>query len=132
VGGRRLTGGSYPPVSPLVAGLTCRCPRCGRGRLFAGFLSVADRCQVCGLDLRTQDTGDGPAVFVIMALGFVVVAAALWLELAFKPPLWLHLVIWLPVTVAGALALLRPFKAVLIALHFRHGLMQPPDHRAGD
>jgi uncharacterized protein (DUF983 family) len=109
-----------PPVSPFSAGLRCRCPRCGQGPLFAGLLDVRERCAVCGLDLRAQDSGDGPAVFVILVLGFVVVALALTVEAKFEPPLWVHAVLWSVVIVVGALALLRPFKATLIALQYQH------------
>ena len=75
----------HPTVSPLAAGLGCKCPRCGRGRLFAGLLKVREQCEVCGLDLARHDSGDGPAVFVILILGFVVVGLALWLELRYEP-----------------------------------------------
>lgn len=110
----------FPPVSPLRAGLTCRCPRCRQGRLFNGFLTVAPRCGTCDLDFGSADSGDGPAVFVVLILGVLVVGGALAVEMAFTPPLWLHMVVWLPVATAGALALLRPFKGVLIALQFHH------------
>lgn len=110
----------YPPVSPFAAGLACKCPRCGRGRLYSGLLKVAERCEACGLDLAKQDSGDGPAVFVILILGFVVVGLALWVELAYEPPFWVHAVLWVPLILGGALVLLRPFKATLIALQFRH------------
>jgi len=112
-----------PPgaVSPWSAGLRCRCPRCGDGALFAGVLpEVRERCESCGLDLRAQDSGDGPAVFVILILGALIVAGAFTLEKIAAPSLWLHLAIWLPATVIGAIALLRPFKATLIALQYRH------------
>lgn len=75
---------------------------------------------MCDLDLRAQDSGDGPAVFVILILGFVVVALALMVEAKFEPPLWVHAALWSIVIVVGALALLRPFKATLIALQFKH------------
>lgn len=110
----------HDPVSPFAAGLACRCPRCGRGKLFDGYLTVADRCSVCDLDLRQADSGDGPAVFLIFILGAVVVPLALWVETVFTPPLWLHAILWSLVVLGGALALLRPFKATLIALQFRH------------
>ena len=110
----------YPPVSPFAAGLACRCPRCGRGRLFAGLLNVAPRCEACGLDLAQHDSGDGPAVFVILILGFIVVGLALWVELAYEPPFWVHAALWAPLILVGALLLLRPFKATLIALQYRH------------
>lgn len=107
-------------VSPVSAGLRCRCPRCGEGALFTGLLTVRERCGACGLDLRGQDSGDGPAVFVVLILGALVVAAALLVEVNLAPPLWLHALIWPGLIFAGAIAMLRPFKAVLIALQYRH------------
>lgn len=106
--------------SPLRAGLLCRCPNCGKGDLFKGFLTVVERCEACGADLRAHDTGDGPAVFIILILGFLVVGAALAVEMAYAPPLWVHALVWPPLVLAGSLGLLRPFKGVLIALAFRH------------
>lgn len=111
---------AYPPVSPFAAGIACRCPRCGAGPLFRGFLTVAPRCGRCELDLSSQDSGDGPAVLIILLLGFVVVGLALSLEAVFAPPLWLHAVLWPPLILGGSLAMLRPLKATMIALQFRH------------
>lgn len=110
----------YPNLSPFSTGLACRCPRCGKGPLFDGFLTVAERCTACGLDLRKADSGDGPAVFIIFILGFLVVPLALLVESSFTPPMWVHLAIWPVVIVGGALALLRPMKGVMIALQYRH------------
>jgi uncharacterized protein (DUF983 family) len=107
-------------VSLLTAALLCRCPRCGEGRLFDGLLTVASRCSACGLDLAAQDAGDGPAVFVILILGAIVVGLAFWVEVKFAPPLWVHVVLWLPVTLGGAILMLRPLKAWLIAMQYRH------------
>ncbi|EKE75805.1 hypothetical protein P24_09631 [Oceanibaculum indicum P24] len=84
------------------------------------MLQVAERCEVCGLDLSNHDSGDGPAVFVIFALGIIVVPLALWVETVFQPPLWLHAVLWSLVILAGALGLLRLFKGVLVALQYKH------------
>jgi len=106
--------------SPFATGLACKCPRCGRGRLFASFLTVAERCTVCNLDLKKADSADGPAVFIIFILGFLVVPAAFWVEFRFEPPMWLHLTIWPPVILGGALGLLRPMKGIMIALQYRH------------
>jgi uncharacterized protein (DUF983 family) len=114
---------NVPPIhatSWAAAGLRCRCPRCGEGALYDGLLAVRDRCAACGLDLKAQDAGDGPAVFVILVLGFIVVGAALIVEVKFSPPLWVHALLWPGVIIAGALLLLRVFKATLIALQFRH------------
>jgi uncharacterized protein (DUF983 family) len=112
--------GYTPRRSALATGLACRCPRCGRGALYSGFLTVAERCGECGLDLRKADSGDGPAVFVIFILGFLVVPLALWVEAQFAPPMWLHVVLWPPLILGGSLGLLRPMKGVLIALQYRH------------
>ncbi|MFI4987213.1 MAG: DUF983 domain-containing protein, partial [Alphaproteobacteria bacterium] len=77
-------------MSPLRSGLACRCPACGTGPLFEGFLTVAPRCAVCGFDFSAEDSGDGPAVFIILILGFVVMALALVVEVNYAPPLWVH------------------------------------------
>ena len=111
----------------MLAGLACRCPNCGEGPLFDGFLKVADRCEACGFDLKRADSGDGPAVFVILIGGFLVCFAALFTEVAFHPPIWLHLVLWLPLSAIVCLGLLRPFKGVLIALQFHHRARQAGD-----
>ncbi|HXP13226.1 MAG TPA: DUF983 domain-containing protein [Stellaceae bacterium] len=103
-----------------MAAFACRCPRCGRGKLFDGLLKVASRCSVCGLDLAAEDAGDGPAVFVVLILGALVVLGAILLEILFSPPLWVQLALWTPVTLAGSILLLRPMKAGLIALQYRH------------
>lgn len=110
----------YPQKSPWLTGIACRCPRCGDGRLFAKYLVVANDCSNCGLDFRNVDPGDGPAVFIIFVVGFIVVAAALWTEVTFQPPYWLHLTMWLPAVLVGSLGLLPPFKAILIGLEFKH------------
>lgn len=110
----------YPPVSTLSAALFCRCPRCGKGELYSGLLTVAPSCGICGLDLRAQEAGDGPAAFVVLILGAVVVALAIAVEIAFAPPLWVHIALWTPVILGGSITLLRPLKAGLIALQYRH------------
>jgi uncharacterized protein (DUF983 family) len=110
----------YPPLSPVSTGLRCRCPRCGEAPLFSGLLTVRPTCPACGLDYAKVDSGDGPAVFVILILGFIVVGLALWLELKYEPPMWVHMVLWVPLILGGSIAMLRPFKAILIALQFRH------------
>jgi uncharacterized protein (DUF983 family) len=106
--------------SPLVAALTCRCPQCGQGKLFQGFLTLRPRCDACGLDYSFIDAGDGPAVFVILGAGFIVVFAALIVEVLYEPPFWLHAVLWLPLILLTTLLPLRWIKALLIALQYRH------------
>ena len=110
----------WPPVEPVGAGLRGRCPRCGEGRLFAGFLSLKQCCGVCGLDYSFADSGDGPAAFVILIVGFVVVGLALWLEVTANPPLWLHLLLWIPLALLLSLVALRLIKGVLITLQYRN------------
>ncbi|HEY3916968.1 MAG TPA: DUF983 domain-containing protein [Stellaceae bacterium] len=107
-------------VSVLGAALRCRCPRCGKGKLYDGLLAVAPRCSACGLDLAAQDAGDGPAAFVVLILGAIVVGLAILVEIEFAPPFWVHIVLWTPVVIGGAIALLRPFKAWLIAMQYRY------------
>jgi uncharacterized protein (DUF983 family) len=111
---------AYGP-SPIVTGLACKCPACGKGRLFDGYLTVVERCEVCGAELRSRSSGDGPAVFVIFALGVVLSVLAWIVEATFSPPAWVHAVVWSVAVVAGTLALLRPFKGVVVALEYRHG-----------
>ena len=108
------------PRNPVLAGLACRCPACGQGRLFDGFLTLEPRCDVCGLDYAFIDAGDGPAVFVILIAGFVVVAAALVVEVVYQPPFWLHAVLWGPLILLTTLAPLRSMKGVLVALQYHH------------
>ena len=107
-------------ASTLAAGLAGRCPACGRGKLFSGYLTLAPRCNVCGLDYSFAEAGDGPAVFVILVTGFIVVGAALYVEMAYAPPYWLHAVIWGPLAILLPLLLLRSFKGVLVALQYKH------------
>ena len=104
----------WPPVDPVRAGLSGRCPHCGQGHLFTGFLSVASSCGVCGLDYGFADSGDGPAVFVILLIGFVVVGLALWMEVSLNPPLWIHFLLWVPLILMLAPLSLRLMKGLLI------------------
>lgn len=103
-----------------MAGLKGLCPRCGKGHLFEGFLKVRPKCEVCGLDLAFADSGDGPAFFVMSIVGIVVVGLALWVEFAYSPPIWLHLVVWSALSVILSLALVRPSKGILVALQYHH------------
>ena len=106
--------------STILAGILGRCPSCHRGKLYSGYLALAPGCNVCGLDYRFADSGDGPAVFVILVTGFIVVGAALIVEILYSPPYWLHAALWGPLAIILPLVLLRSFKGVLIALQFRH------------
>jgi uncharacterized protein (DUF983 family) len=110
--------------SPFLTGLKCRCPRCGQGPLFTGFLKVAPSCTACGLDLAFADSGDGPAIFIIFAVSPVIVLLAVITEALFHPHPMVHLALWIPGTIILCLALLRPFKGVLIALQYKHDAHQ--------
>ena len=106
--------------SLFVTGMRCRCPRCGNGALFSGYLQVAERCEACDLDYGFADSGDGPAVFIILIAGLVIVAAAMAVEIIYQPPYWVHAVIWIPASFILCLAMLRPLKSLMLALQYKH------------
>jgi uncharacterized protein (DUF983 family) len=106
--------------SIVQAGLKGLCPRCGAPTLFAGMLRFADRCSACGLDIGKFNVGDGPAAFLTLILGTVVTIMAITLELTLSPPLWLHMLIWIPVTLAGVIGSLRLAKAALLSAEYRN------------
>jgi uncharacterized protein (DUF983 family) len=99
--------------------------------LFDGILQVAPRCSVCGLDFSGHDAGDGPAVFVIFILGFGIVGLAAAVEYAFEPPLWLHIIAWLPLTLGLSVLLLRPLKGLTIATQYRFRAVDEPEQPGG-
>ena len=107
-------------VSPGYTGLLARCPQCGKGRLFKNVLELRDICENCDLDYRFINTGDGPAVFAIFILGFLVLGLALYVEFTYEPAVWVHVFLWGALTPLFALGLLRFLKALLIALQFKH------------
>jgi uncharacterized protein (DUF983 family) len=117
--------------SPFAAGLACRCPACGKGALFDGLLSLRQRCSACGLDYTFADAGDGPAVFVILLAGFVVVALALVVEVMYQPPFIIHAALWGPLIVLATLAPLRLVKGLLIALQYHHDAAEARIDRGG-
>jgi len=104
----------------VLSGLTGRCPRCRQGKMFSGLLTLRRKCEVCGLDYSFADAGDGPAIFVILLSGFIVVGAALIVEVKYQPPFWLHAVLWLPLILLVTLAPLRMIKGLLISLQYHH------------
>ena len=111
-------------VNPLLAGLQCRCPNCGEGPLFSGFLKVSNRCEACGHDLSKADSGDGPVVFILLIVGAIGCFGLLFMEVAFHPPVWLEIIVVLPAVALMTLAALRPFKATFIALQFHNRASQ--------
>jgi len=111
---------TYPTQSSLKVGLRNTCPRCGEGKLFEGYLTPSKSCSACSLDYAFTDAGDGPAVFIMLIAGFVIVGLALYVEFSYHPPYWVHAALWVPLTIALPLLLLRPLKGWLIAQQYRH------------
>ena len=108
------------PPPPIPTGLRGLCPRCGRGRLFKGYLTLSPACERCGLNFSFADSADGPAFFVMSVVGILIVGLALWVEFAFEPRLWIHLVLWVPLSVILCLMLVRPTKGAMVALQYSH------------
>lgn len=108
----------WPTLSPYQTGFRCRCPRCGKGNLFDGFLAVKPACEICGLDFGFADPADGPAFFVICFACVPSVALAVWIETFYQPPFWVHLLISLPVLLLTCILPLRPLKGWLVASQF--------------
>jgi uncharacterized protein (DUF983 family) len=111
-----------PDRDLLTLGWQCKCPRCKEGDLYKPGLTLGlrDTCAVCGLDLSKNDSADGPAVFLIFIFGFALVPLALILEFTLHPPLWVHAVLWGIVLIGLTIGMLRPIKAYIIALQFKH------------
>ena len=105
-------------VPALQATLHCVCPRCGKGKLFAGPLKLRASCTACGLDFSKLDVGDGFVVPTLMVLGFAVVGAAIWVDFTYEPPLWVHALLWPPVVLGGTLLMTRYLKAFFSVQQF--------------
>ena len=110
----------YHRSAGLIAGLRGRCPRCGEGKLFSGFIALAPSCESCGLDYSFADSADGPAIFIMLIAGFIVVGAALLTDAYYEPPLLVLAAIFLPLMTIVSLGMIRPFKGILIASQFRY------------
>ena len=106
--------------SSWLTGLAGSCPNCGRGSLLSGFLTVVEHCEVCGADLREQDSGDGPVAFITLIAGAMVVIAALVVKVRYGWTIWLLMVVWLPLAAALCIGLMRPLKGLMIALQYKH------------
>ena len=109
------------PPPPFVAALRGICPRCGNAPLFSGLASFQPKCRACGLDFAGFNVGDGPAAFLIFIVGGIVVGLAIWVELRFSPPFWVHILLWLPLATALTIGLLRLAKGLLLALEYQRG-----------
>lgn len=106
----------------LSNGFACKCPACGKGKMFRSFLKVNPECPECGEELHHHRADDMPAYYVVMIVGHIVVLSATAVEVAYQPPYWLHALIWLPLTLVLALGLLQPIKGACIALQWRMGM----------
>ncbi len=98
----------------IKRGILCKCPNCGRGKLFHKFLKVADQCEICSEELRHQRADDAPAYLVILIVGHIVVPLALMVEKLYHPPHWLAFSIWIPLTLVLSLGLLQPIKGAIV------------------
>jgi uncharacterized protein (DUF983 family) len=111
-----------PDTALIKTGWACKCPKCGIGNIYQSGLTLTlrDECPHCGLNLAANDSADGPAVFLIFILGFALVPIALILDALFVIPLWAHAILWTVVALAITLGSLRPLKAYIIALQYKH------------
>ena len=122
--------GPRPLWPSLLRGAMLKCPACGVGSIFTSYLKVSDQCSHCGESLHHHRADDAPAYFTIVIVGHVIVSLVLSVEMAYRPPIWLHMAIWLPLTLILALALLAPIKGALVSLQWSllmHGF--DPDHK---
>ncbi|PIW27926.1 MAG: hypothetical protein COW30_08910 [Rhodospirillales bacterium CG15_BIG_FIL_POST_REV_8_21_14_020_66_15] len=117
---------NHPPdkadegMAPVTRGIRGRCPRCGEGRLFSGYLKVADSCDVCGMSFHGHDTGDGPVVPILLIIGGIVVGLALALEVLYEPPVWVHLLLWIPIGTLLTLGAMVPLKGMAVGLQYKY------------
>jgi len=107
-------------TNPALTGIKGLCPRCQEGHLFSGFLTLAPRCEVCGLDFSFADPADGPAFFAMSIVAVPALGFALWLQLTYEPPFWMHLLVTLPLTIGASVLLLRPLKGWLVCSQYFH------------
>jgi len=108
----------------IKRGLRLRCPNCGQGRLFAGYLKIRSTCEICGVDNRIYPSDDFPPYLTILVAGHVVVPLFAWSD-RYEPPLWLQAVIWLPITLIMCLALLPVMKGATVGLCWATDLTRP-------
>lgn len=113
--------------TPLQTAFNHRCPACGNAPLYRGILKLVDTCAACGQHYGNEDTGDGPAFFVILIVGFLVTGLAGVVEIFLSPPLWLHAVLWIPATLLLSIWLLYVFKSYLVAMQLHVSRFEPKD-----
>ncbi len=115
-----MTENYYPPISAFKTGVGGKCPRCGRGKLFSGYLAVAKSCTSCGLSYDFADSGDGAAWFVMLFACVFGVGSILGVEIAYSPAWYVHVLIAIPVLIILPMILLRPAKGFLICQQWKH------------
>ena len=121
----------YPPLKTFSTGVRCRCPRCGEGPLLKGYLTIRDACPKCGLDYGFAEPADGPAFFGMSLVGVVGMALFMWFEFSVHPPVWVHMVVTMPLLVLGCLGVLRPLKGWLVAEQYVHKAAPPEFESVG-
>lgn len=109
----------YLEPTPIQVGFRGCCPRCGEGKLFVSLLKPAKSCMNCDLDYEFIDAGDGPAVFVILIIGFLVTAMAMAVQSSFAPPIWVHMLLWIPLITILSVWSLQFSKGIMIALQYK-------------
>jgi uncharacterized protein (DUF983 family) len=119
----------YPPLSPVSTGIKGKCPRCGRGRLFDGYLTVAKSCSSCGLDFSFADGGDGAAWIVLLIAGVFGVGSILGIEVAYSPAWWVHVLIAIPFLIIMPMILLRPVKGMLLCQQWKTNAQEGRLHK---
>tara|TARA_R110000764_G_scaffold61328_1_gene130902 strand:- start:68 stop:490 length:423 start_codon:yes stop_codon:yes gene_type:complete len=120
-----MTDVPHPHLSTLSTGLRCRCPRCGEGPLLTGYLTIRESCPACGLDYSFADPADGPAFFVMSLVGIVGMMGLMAFDFMAHPPIWVHLVVTLPLLTLACLAILRPFKGWMVSEQYVHKAAPP-------
>lgn len=120
-----MTDPLYPHLNTLLTGLRCRCPRCGEGQLLKGFLTIRDACPACGLDYGFAEPADGPAFFGMSLVGLVGMALFMGFEFSAHPPIWVHMVVTMPLLILGCLGVLRPLKGWLVSEQYIHKAAPP-------
>jgi uncharacterized protein (DUF983 family) len=116
---------AWPPLNTLSTGIRCRCPRCGKGPLLKGYLSLREACPACGLDYGFAEPADGPAFFVMSGMGVIGMIAFMTFEFTVHPPIWVHMAVTFPLIVLACIAVLRPFKGWMVAEQFVHKAAPP-------
>lgn len=124
----------YKPPSFLAGvgrGIANRCPVCGEGKVFKGFLKVVPECEVCRAPLGTLRADDAPPYVVIFLVGHLLVPIVFWVERNYEPPMWLHMAIWLPLFAVFCTALLRPVKGGVVGYMIRMGFLEKEEAAGG-